>query len=83
MPGEGTPQGLLSDEPGALMPGVGPMKPEQHGRFFSKWWPQAAPDSDFLMDVEAKKRNATGIPNRAAAGRRGDPQHGRHHGSYA
>ena len=62
MQGEGTPQGLLSDEPGALMPGVGPMKPEQHGRFFSKWWPQAAPDSDFLMDIEAKKRNATGIP---------------------
>lgn len=63
MPGDGRPRGALSEEPGALAPGVGPMKPEQHGRFFAKWWPQAAPDSDFLMDLDAKRsRNVTGIP---------------------
>lgn len=62
MQGDGKPHSLLPEEPGTLVPGVGPMKPEQHGRFFSKWWPQAAPDSDFLMDQTAKQRNATGIP---------------------
>ena len=61
--GYGAPHEALAEEPGMLAPGVGPMKPEQRGRFFSKWWPQAAPDSDFLMDVRAKRtRNATGIP---------------------
>ena len=63
MPGNGKPHSLLPEEPGTLVPGVGPMKPEQHGRFFAKWWPQAAPDSDFLMDPVAKSRNATGIPS--------------------
>lgn len=62
MPGDGKPHSLLPEEPGTLVPGVGPMKPEQHGRFFAKWWPQAAPDSDFLLDQVAKRRNATGIP---------------------
>ena len=39
------------------------MKPEQHGNFFAKWWPQAAPDSDFLMNEDVKKtKNMTGIP---------------------
>ncbi len=62
MPGSGKPHSALPEEPGTLVPGVGPMKPEQHGRFFAKWWPQAAPDSDFLLDPAAKRRNATGIP---------------------
>ncbi len=63
MPGRERPRGTLADEPGALSPGVGPMKPEQHGNFFAKWWPQAAPDSDFLMNEDVKKtKNMTGIP---------------------
>ena len=40
------------------------MKPEQKGRFFSHWWPEAGRDNDFLIDLEAKRtRNATGIPS--------------------
>lgn len=64
MPTAGRPMGALSEELGVLSPGVGPMKQEQHGRFFPKWWPQAAPDSDFMMNEEAKRsKNMTGIPS--------------------
>ena len=62
--GNGPKLNALSSEPGVLSPGTGPMKPEQKGRFFSHWWPEAGRDNDFLMDLEAKRtRNATGIPS--------------------
>jgi hypothetical protein len=58
------PNYALPDEPGVLGGGTGPMKPEQKGRFFADWWPVAAPETDFLMDLDAKKsRNFTGIPS--------------------
>ncbi len=54
----------LSDAPGELAEGMGPMKPEQKSRYFSKWWPEASPETDFLMDLDVKKtKNATGIPS--------------------
>jgi phthalate 4,5-dioxygenase oxygenase subunit len=54
----------ISAETGMLSPGTGPMKPEQKGKFFSHWWPEASLDNDFMMDLEAKKtRNFTGIPS--------------------
>tara|TARA_Y100000996_G_scaffold32417_2_gene22900 strand:+ start:307 stop:1662 length:1356 start_codon:yes stop_codon:yes gene_type:complete len=63
MDGTRRPSALLADEIGALSPGVGPMKDEQHGKFFSHWWPKAALDSDFLVNARAKKtKNMTGIP---------------------
>ncbi len=53
----------LPDEPGVLG-GAGPMKPEQKGKFFAKWWPQLSPETDFHMSLEAKKsKNFTGIPS--------------------
>ena len=52
----------LPSEPGGLVEGMGPMLPEQKGRFFSKWWPEANPRTDFLMDLDAKQKNVTGIP---------------------
>jgi phthalate 4,5-dioxygenase len=64
IPGSRRPDGKLADEPGVLVDGVGPMKPEQRGKFFAHWWPEANPDTDFLMDPWAKKhRNFTGIPS--------------------
>jgi hypothetical protein len=39
------------------------MRPEQKGKFFADWWPEARPETNFLMDLEAKKRNFTGIPS--------------------
>jgi nitrite reductase/ring-hydroxylating ferredoxin subunit len=61
-----TPEGLLNaplpGEPGVLG-GIGPMMPEQTGRFFARWWPEVSPASDFNMDLEAKKtKSFTGIP---------------------
>ena len=54
----------LSDNPGELAEGMGPMKPEQKSRYFAKWWPQASPETDFLMDLDVKRtKNATGIPS--------------------
>lgn len=53
----------LPEEPGTLVEGVGPMRPEQKGKFFADWWPEARPETNFLMDLEAKKRNFTGIPS--------------------
>jgi phthalate 4,5-dioxygenase oxygenase subunit len=58
------PDATLPDEPGALADGVGPMKPEQRGRFFATSWPAVAPENDFMMDLDTKKRiNFTGIPS--------------------
>ena len=62
LPGSRYPAPDLPEEPGTLVPGMGPMKPEQRGRFFADWWPEANPETDFLMDLEAKKKNFTGIP---------------------
>jgi hypothetical protein len=56
------PSPALPAEVGRLVDGMGPMLPEQKGRFFSKWWPEGRPETDFLMDLEAKKKNFTGIP---------------------
>jgi hypothetical protein len=40
------------------------MKPEQKGTFFPNWWPEMSPETDFHMNLEAKKNaNYTGIPN--------------------
>ena len=63
MPGSGRPEPDLPVEKGTLVEGMGPMKPEQKGRFFAHWWPEACTDSDFLMDLESKKLNTTGIPS--------------------
>jgi len=53
----------LPDEPGVLG-GPGPMKPEQKGKFFAKWWPVVNSETDFHMDLDAKKnKNFTGIPS--------------------
>ena len=44
--------------------GSGPWKPEQKGTFYSKWWPEMSPETDFHMDLETKKKfSYTGIPN--------------------
>jgi hypothetical protein len=57
------PPSEFPSEVGELGPGVGPMLPEQRGKFFSTSWPVASPDNDFMMDLEAKDtRNSTGIP---------------------
>jgi len=46
-----------------LIAGVGPMKEEQKGKFFAKWWPQAAMENDFLLDREVQRTQTfTGIP---------------------
>ena len=40
------------------------MKPEQKGKFYANWWPEVSPETDFHMDLEAKKKfNYTGIPS--------------------
>jgi phenylpropionate dioxygenase-like ring-hydroxylating dioxygenase large terminal subunit len=47
---------------GALVGGVGPLKPHQTGKFFADWWPEANLSNDFLMKPEVKKsKNFTGI----------------------
>ncbi len=59
----GRPPAELADEPGVLSKGIGPMKPAQKGRFFANWWPQVCAETDFHMDLHAKRtRNKTGIP---------------------
>jgi phthalate 4,5-dioxygenase oxygenase subunit len=61
--GERYPKDQFAEEPGAHGPGVGPMLPEQKGKFFANAWPVANPRNDFLMDVDVKKENSTtGIP---------------------
>jgi phthalate 4,5-dioxygenase oxygenase subunit len=58
------PAPTLPAETGLIVEGMGPMLPEQHGRFFSHWWPEANPRTDFLMDPVAKStKNFTGIPS--------------------
>jgi phthalate 4,5-dioxygenase oxygenase subunit len=53
----------LADEPGVLVDGAGPLKPEQKGTFYANWWSEVSPQTDFHMNLEAKKtRNFTGIP---------------------
>jgi len=47
-----------------LIGGVGPLKPEQRGRWFAHWWPEASPENDFGMQREVQKaKNFTGIPS--------------------
>lgn len=63
---QNTPENLL----GAPLPaekgvlgGIGPMKEHQVGKFFANWWPVVNAETDFHMDVEAKKTMSfTGIP---------------------
>jgi hypothetical protein len=44
-------------------PGIGPLKPEQKGRFFANWWPEADWDNDFLIDRELQRTESyTGMP---------------------
>jgi phthalate 4,5-dioxygenase len=55
--------GTLPDEPGVLANGVGPMKPEQKGRYFANWWPVVNRENDFMMDEDAREtKSYTGIP---------------------
>ena len=63
MAGHGRPTPDLPTETGALVEGMGPMRPEQKGRFFAHWWPEARIQTDFLMDLESKTKNTTGIPS--------------------
>ena len=38
------------------------MKPEQKGKFFADWWPEANKENDFLVDLDVKKsKSFTGI----------------------
>ncbi len=58
------PDGELPTEVGVLTGGAGPWKAEKKGTFYSKWWPAMSPETDFHMDLEAKKtKNYTGIPS--------------------
>jgi len=39
------------------------MKPEQKGKFFANWWPEADWDNDFLIDRELQRTSSfTGLP---------------------
>jgi phthalate 4,5-dioxygenase len=50
------------NDTGALIGGVGPLKPEQKGRFFADWWPEASRDNDFMVNYDVKKtKSFTGI----------------------
>ena len=58
------PQTSATNETGELIGGVGPMKPEQTGRWFANWWPEANPRNDFQLRPEVQKtKNFTGIPS--------------------
>jgi phenylpropionate dioxygenase-like ring-hydroxylating dioxygenase large terminal subunit len=60
----GKPKQQKLNDTGALIGGVGPMKPHQTGRYFADWWPEACMDNDFLMNREIKKtKSFTGIPS--------------------
>jgi phthalate 4,5-dioxygenase len=51
-------------ETGELIPGTGPMKPEQKGKWFAHWWPEVCPDNDFMLNpLVQKTKNFTGIPS--------------------
>lgn len=44
-------------------PGIGPLKPEQKGKFFANWWPEADWDNDFLIDRKLQRTASfTGMP---------------------
>jgi len=46
-----------------LIEGVGPMKEEQKGTYYARWWPQANKDNDFFLDREVQRTQSfTGIP---------------------
>jgi phthalate 4,5-dioxygenase len=62
--GDGRPRAAAPKETGELIPGVGPMKPEQKGRWFANWWPEANPENDFELRPDVQKsKNFTGIPS--------------------
>jgi phthalate 4,5-dioxygenase oxygenase subunit len=62
--GDGRPYSMQPKESGELIVGVGPMKPEQKGRWFAHWWPVANPENDFEMRRDVQKtKNFTGIPS--------------------
>jgi phthalate 4,5-dioxygenase len=45
------------------MEGMGPMLPEQQGKFYASWWPVANLENDFLIDREVQRtQNFTGVP---------------------
>lgn len=47
----------------APMAGMGPMHPEQTGKFYPGWWPVADLTNDFLIDREVQRTETfTGIP---------------------
>jgi len=61
---DGRPKAAAPKESGELIGGVGPMKPEQTGRWFANWWPEANPRNDFQIKPEVQKtKNFTGIPS--------------------
>jgi phenylpropionate dioxygenase-like ring-hydroxylating dioxygenase large terminal subunit len=52
---------LTSDSP--TIAGMGPMKEEQKGKFFARWWPVADNENDFLLDRDVQRNKTyTGIP---------------------
>jgi phthalate 4,5-dioxygenase len=56
------PPPMTFSESGQLVGGVGPLKPEQKGKYFAHWWPEACLENDFLMRQDVKKeKNFTGI----------------------
>jgi nitrite reductase/ring-hydroxylating ferredoxin subunit len=58
----GRPAAVTFNDTGQLIGGVGPMKPEQKGRFFADWWPEACKENDFMVNWDAKKtKSFTGI----------------------
>ena len=62
--GDGRPRAVAPKENGELIGGVGPMKPEQQGKWFANWWPEANPRNDFQMKEDVRKtKNYTGIPS--------------------
>jgi phthalate 4,5-dioxygenase oxygenase subunit len=62
--GDGRARPVPIKESGELTGGVGPMKPEQKGRWFANWWPEANPDNDFMLKPEVQKtKNYTGLPS--------------------
>jgi phthalate 4,5-dioxygenase oxygenase subunit len=64
LPGGHRPPDYAFNEAGELIGGAGPMKPEQKGRYFAHWWPQANPENDFMARWDVQKtKNFTGIPS--------------------
>jgi len=60
--GDGKPTANELNTTGVLSGGVGPMRPHQYGKAHADWWPEAAPDNDFLVNRDVQKtKNFTGI----------------------